>query len=106
METCCILKAQSHQNGLPCVLQAIGIILKNTYIHFSFLAALDLSGGMWDLHCVMLDLSLWPTNSLVVVGGLSCSAVCGILFPGSVIETGFPELQGGFLTTGPQGKSL
>ena len=35
-----------------------------------------------------------------MVDGLSCSVLCGILFPESGIETGSPELQGGFLTTG------
>ena len=37
--------------------------------------------------------------------GPSCSAACGILVPQPVIEHASPALQGGFLTTGPPGKS-
>ena len=76
---------------------------KHLFILFFFCC---LGSQWWRVghRCVLL----WPTVSLVVVGGLSCSAVCGILFPGSGIETGSPSrdpLQGGFLTTGPPGKS-
>ena len=44
--------------------------------------------------------------SLVVVYRLSCPATCGILVPQPGIKPASPELEGGFLTTGPQGKSL
>ena len=37
--------------------------------------------------------------------GLSCPVACGILVPRSVIEPASPALEGGFLTTGPPGKS-
>ena len=43
---------------------------------------------------------------LVVVLGLSCSAVCGILVPQPGIKPELPALQGEFLTTEPSGKSL
>ena len=36
---------------------------------------------------------------------LSCPAACGILVPGLGIEPVSPVLAGGFLTTGPPGKS-
>ena len=41
----------------------------------------------------------------VTVLGLSCPMACGILVPPSGIESVSPALQGGFLTTGPPGKS-
>ena len=37
--------------------------------------------------------------------GLSCPTACGILVPQPGIEPSSPELEGGFLTTGPPGKS-
>ena len=36
---------------------------------------------------------------------LSCPVACGILVPGLGIEPVSPVLAGGFLTSGPQGKS-
>ena len=41
-----------------------------------------------------------------MVHGLSCPKACGILIPGPGIEPVSPALVGGFLTTGPPGKSL
>ena len=41
----------------------------------------------------------------VVAYGLSCPAACGILVPGPGIEPVSPAFAGGFLTTGPSGKS-
>ena len=53
------------------------------------------------------------TDSLVVVPGLSsvalrlsCFVPCRILVPQPGLEPMSPALQGGFLTTGPPGKSL
>ena len=43
---------------------------------------------------------------LVVARGLSWSAACGILAPLPGFKPTSPALQGGFLTTGPPGKSL
>ena len=61
-------------------------------------------GGSWLQHTIFVvliqDPSLLRTDSLVVAHGLSCSVACGVLVPQP-----FPELQGGFLTTGPRGKS-
>jgi len=37
---------------------------------------------------------------------LSCFEACGILVPQAGLEPESPALQGGFLTTGPPGKSL
>ena len=45
-------------------------------------------------------------GSLVAAPGLSCPAACGILVPRPGIEPMFPALEGGFLTTGPPGKSI
>jgi len=48
----------------------------------------------------------WHLESLVLVHGLSyCSTAPEILVPPSGIKPTFPELQGGFSTTGPSGKS-
>ena len=43
---------------------------------------------------------LWRTGSVDVARGLSCPAACG-----AVIEPVTLSLAGGFLTTGPPGKS-
>ena len=45
------------------------------------------------------------TGSVIVAPGLSCIATCGILVPQPGTEPGSPALEGGFLATGPQGKS-
>ena len=44
-------------------------------------------------------------GSVVVACGHSCPATCGILVPRPEIEPASPALEGGFLTTGLQGKS-
>ena len=43
--------------------------------------------------------------SVVVAQGLSCPVAYGILVPRPGIEPVSPALEGGFLTTGPPGKS-
>ena len=53
----------------------------------------------------MRGLPLWLTDSLAVLG-LRGPAGCGVLVPGSGIEPQSPALEGGFLTTGPPGRSL
>ena len=68
-------------------------------------AVLCLSCGMRCLRCIMWNLSLWLMDSLVMVWGLSCSHTCRILVPWPGIEPTSLALQGGFLTTGPPGKS-
>ena len=44
-------------------------------------------------------------GSVVAARGLSCPAACGILVPRPGIKPASPALEGGFLTTGPPGKS-
>ena len=44
-------------------------------------------------------------GSVVEVYGLSCPVACGILFPQPGIKSTSPALEGGFLITGPSGKS-
>ena len=70
-----------------------------------FLAGSGLSFDLRELLCILRDLSLQHTNSLVMARVLSCSVACGILVPQPGIEPMSPALQGGFLTTGPLGKS-
>ena len=55
------------------------------------------------LNCSMWDVSWWHADSLVVLHWLSCSVAFEILVPRPGIE---PELQGGFLATGPPGSPL
>ena len=45
-------------------------------------------------------------GSVVAACGLSCPTACGILVPQPGIEPASRALEGGFLTTGPPGKSL
>ena len=51
-----------------------------------------------DLSCFMRG------SSSVAEYGLSCPTAGGVLVPQLGIEPAFPALQGGFLTTGPQGE--
>ena len=44
-------------------------------------------------------------TAVVAMRGLSCPAARGILVPAPGMEPASPELEGGFLTTGPPGKS-
>ena len=95
----------------------LGLFLIFIYFLFIYLAASDLSCSTQDLHCVMWELSFWQMDSLVVAQGLqsrrvsqlqhglSCSATCGGLSSPSRDLTESPALQGGFLSTGQQGKS-
>ena len=55
-------------------------------------------GAVLGLHCGM-----WA--SVVAVCGLSCPTAHGILVPQPGIEPTSPALEGGFLTTGPPGRS-
>ena len=68
---------------------------------------------MQDLHCTTWGLSLWHADSLAVVQasaaaahGLRCSPARGVSVPQPGTKPTPPALQGGFLTTGPPGKSL
>ena len=45
-------------------------------------------------------------SSVVAARGFSCPAACGILVLRQGIEPASPAWEGGFLTTGPPGKSL
>ena len=95
---------------------------RGTHVHYFFflmfiyLAALGLGCSIWDLHCVMQDVSLQCSGSLIVVSGLracrlswgtwlSCSMACRILVPWPGIEPASSALHSGFLTTGPPEKS-
>ena len=57
----------------------------------------------WGVLCLSPHCS--AQVSLVVVCGLTCPTACGILVPQPGIEPMSPALEGGFLTTGPPGKS-
>ena len=85
---------------------------------FIYLAVSGLGWGMQDLHCIMRDVSLQCTDSLVmshrlqstwasllVAHELSCSTTRRIVVLQPVIKPTSPALQGRFLTTGPPGKS-
>ena len=59
------------------------------------------------LSCSMQYLLLQHRGfSLVESHGLSCPTACGILAPQPGIKPMSPALEGGFLTSGPPGKSL
>ena len=88
------------------------LIMKSAFFFFKKIIFIWLHCGRWDLHCVILDLSLWHTDYGCEVQaqqwwycGLSCSAACGILLPQPGIKPMFPELQGRFLNPGPPGMS-
>ena len=81
------------------------------FFKFLYLAASGLNCSTQGLVCVMWDLALWCTNSLVVAyrlslwhAGLVALLPLGSQFPDQ--ETMSPALQGKHWTTGPPGKSL
>ena len=74
------------------------LVLKFCLFSYLFLTTSGLSCGTWDL------LSRCAGFSLVVCR-LSCPTAHGILVPGPGIEPASPASAGGFLTTGPPGKS-
>ena len=59
--------------------------------------------SLWDLHCVMRDLSSRCMDSQTLE--LSCSAACGVLVLQAGIQSASPASQCRFFTTGPSGKS-
>ena len=101
------------------------IYLFYLFIFYIFLAASGLSYGMWGSFIAAQALrcgagsSLWHgllsscgtqapghVGSVVAAVGLSCPMVCWILVPRPGLEPVSPEMEGGFFTTGPPGKSL
>ena len=79
---------------LVCILT---LFLKKIFV---YLAVSGLCCGTWDLSFHLEGFSL------VMVRGLSCHKARGTLVPRSEIEPTSPAVEGGFLTTGPPGKSL
>ena len=83
---------------------------------FVYLVASGLRCSTQDLCCVLWELptfhvaahglaSCGSRVSAVSTCGFSCYPACGILFSRLGIQLVSPALQGGFLTTGPRGKS-
>ena len=93
--------------------------ITHSFIFLIYLAVLGLSCGMQASLQLRHAGSLVVTHrlsscgtraaehagSVVAVHGLSCPTACGILVPRPGIEPASPALEGGFLTTGPPGKS-
>ena len=69
---------------------------------FIYLAVLCLGCRSLSLHCCMGHLSSQHVGSSF---WFSCPAACGSLVPRPGIKPTCPALEGGFLTTGPSGKS-
>ena len=83
-------------------------MLPNTLENVSFIIITDhywLIGSERILFLKYLFIYFWLHRVLVAARGLSCPAACGILVPRPGIEPASPALAGGFLTTGPPGKS-
>ena len=112
----------------PCYVFVFNFCLFCIYfwLHWVFLAALRLSlaaarAGYSPVmvhglliavasRCRARSLGLWASGiaaqrSVVAVRQLNCSVACGILVPQPRIGVESSALQGGFLTTGPPGKS-
>ena len=62
------------------------------YLFIIYLAMSRLSCGTRELHCIMRDLSFWPTDSLVTMSGLRCSVAYGILIPWWRMKPSSPTL--------------
>ena len=55
---------------------------------------MGVSCGLWDLRCILQDLSLQCLRSVVVACGLSCPISCGILgFSGDSVVKNSPRMQ-------------
>ena len=80
----------------------ISFIYSFIYLFIWLRWVLVASCGSW-VH--RLDLWCRHMGTVVAASWLSCSSACGILVPQPGIEPVSPALQGGFLTTGPSGKS-
>ena len=81
--------------------------LKNIYLFIWLSLVLVAAHGIF--RCSARALLPCTSFSLVWHAGLvasSCGMACGILVPRPGIEPESPALEGGFLTTGPPGKSL
>ena len=63
-------------------------------------------GGGLCLMLFQVFIAAWASLLIVVTHQLSCPMACRILVPWLGMEPMFPGLEGGFLTTGPPGKSL
>jgi len=50
--------------------------------------------------------STYDASSVAVAHGFNCLTACGILVSRPGVEPKSPALEGGFLTSGPPGKSL
>ena len=72
----------------------------------SFIAACRLFTVVRGLLSNCGSQALERVGSVVVACRLSCPVACGTLVPQPGIEPTSPALEGGFLTTGPPGKSL
>ena len=86
-----------------------GSLLRHTWAFstcsvWTFLVWCKGSSCAWASHCV--DFSCRGTQALEHVGSLVAPKACGILVPKPGIEPMSPAVEGGFLTTGPLGKSL
>ena len=83
---------------------------KQTFLTFLFLYYLldFIEPQLWHSGSSLCSVGFlcWHSESLVLVHGLSyCSTASEILVPPSGIKPTSPEVQGGFSTTGPSGKS-
>ena len=65
-----------------------------------------IASSLWGRDFSYGLLLLQSADSVVAPCGLSCPAGCGILVPTPGIKPMTPALEGGFLITGPPGKSL
>ena len=117
-------RAACHSFHLLIYTTAITILSSCRFIYlFIYLAASGLRCSTQNLHCGMWDLPLHLKSSstcdvqapellgsAVVTCGLSCPMAWGLSVPRTGIcsrdQTCVPALEGGFLTTGPPGKSL
>ena len=97
----CYLGCKPHWPLRCCFFLFVLMIPCNLFynIYFIYLAALGLSCDTSDLHC-------GTQASQVSAHGIICPAACEILVPRAGIKPTYSTLEGGFLTTGPPGKSL
>ena len=81
------------------------IVWEGFYILFLNIHSLSLCLRAPGCGFLLLFFFFGCAGSLCHVGFSSCPVACGILVSGPGIEHSSPALEGGFLTTGPPGKS-
>ena len=103
------IKCMINMNITLCIAYKFAKINNFIYLFIWLRRVLVVARGILVAACRIFHCSAWASLWLWCAGskarGLNCPTECGILVPQPGIEPMSPALEGGFLTTGPPGKS-